>query len=64
MVIHFQEARCETSCFSLLFQTHFLHGSEYWGWVFYTRSNGVLAPATVVGTVEDGLFSMPYVVSM
>ena len=28
--------------------------------VFYTRSNGVQVPATVVGTVEDGLIHLEY----
>ena len=28
--------------------------------VFYTRSNGPRPPATVVGTVEDGLLPLEY----
>ena len=28
--------------------------------VFYTRSNGVRAPTTVLGTAEDGLFHLEY----
>ena len=29
-------------------------------WVFYTCSNGVGVPATVVGMAEDGLFHLEY----
>ena len=42
----------------LISEAHFLHGSPYWDRVFYTRSDGLRPPATVVGTAEDGLLHL------
>ena len=62
MVIHFQGACYRTS----YFLPHFSGPLSPWisvlgiGCSIYTRSNGVQPPATVVGTVEDGLLHFEY----
>ena len=62
MVIHFEGACYRTS----YFPSHFSGPLSPWisvlgiGCLFSTRSNGLRPPATVVGTVEDGLLHLEY----
>ena len=62
MVIHSQGVCCGASSFALISQTLYCihHGLNVGVRVFYTRSNGMRVPATVVGFAPDGLLHLEY----
>ena len=60
MVIHFEGACYGTTYFPPHFRATFSMDLSIGDRVFYTRSNGLRPPATVVGTAEDGLLHLEY----